>query len=364
MLHDFIRANRSALIETCRLKVASRPAPRPTEAELEFGVPLFLDQMGEALAQVLENHGALEETAQRHGEELLARGFTIAQVVHDYGGVCQAITSLAIESGAPISTREFRLLNGILDNAIAGAVSAYSRVREHKGTERMGQLAHELRNLLSTAVLAFDILKGGSVGLDGTTSAILGRSLQGLRKLVDRELLDVRLEAGGCQLEPVKVCEIVEELEAATAIEARSSGLQLSVRSPGPEVFVMADRPILASVISNLLQNALKFTRRGTGIGLLVETSADRVLFHVEDACGGLPTGKNEELFEAFEQRSPDRSGLGLGLGICRNGAEILGGRLGVVDRPGQGCVFTLDLPRLRDEAHGLSDTPRQPTAR
>jgi signal transduction histidine kinase len=346
MLHDFIKAHRDALIEACRRKVASRSAPRPTDAELETGVPLFLDQVAEALREALKDHAALEETARRHGEDLLNRGFTIAQVVHDYGGVCQAITSLAIQRSAPISTRDFQLLNGILDNAIAGAVSAYNAVREHKGTERMGQLAHELRNLLGTAVLAFDVLKGGGVGVEGTTSAILGRSLGGLRKLIDRELAQVRLEAGGCHLEPVRVCELVEEMEAASSIEASAHGLELAVQSVGRDVFVMADRQIMASVVSNLLQNALKFTRQGTEVSLRVETPANRVLIHVEDACGGLPRGKADELFNAFEQRSSNRSGLGLGLAISKKGAETIGGTLRVTDRPGRGCMFTLELPR------------------
>jgi hypothetical protein len=79
---------------------------------------------------------------------------------------------------------------------------------------------------------------------------------------------------------------------------------------------------------------------------LTVRATADRVLFEVEDECGGLPPGKAEDLFQPFEQRASDRSGLGLGLSICRRAAKASDGDLRVRDMPGTGCVFTLDLPR------------------
>ena len=77
-----------------------------------------------------------------------------------------------------------------------------------------------------------------------------------------------------------------------------------------------------------------------------VSASADRVLIEVEDECGGLPGGDVNDLFRPFEQRGADRSGLGIGLGFSRWGAEANGGRLYARDLPGRGCVFVLDLPR------------------
>jgi C4-dicarboxylate-specific signal transduction histidine kinase len=73
--------------------------------------------------------------------------------------------------------------------------------------------------------------------------------------------------------------------------------------------------------------------------------TADRVLIDVGDECGGLPPGKMEELFRPYEQGSTDRTGLGLGLAICERGARIDGGEIHVLNHPGTGCVFTIDLP-------------------
>src|SRR5689334_25311015 len=99
----------------------------------------------------------------------------------------------------------FTSFNECLDDAIASAVTAYGHQREreltYEGTERVGVLAHELRNLLNTAVLSFDAIKRGTVGLGGSTSAVHARSLAGLRGLAERALAAVRLEAGQTRLE-------------------------------------------------------------------------------------------------------------------------------------------------------------------
>ena len=112
------------------------------------------------------------KSAVHHGLELLQRGFTVSQVVHDYGDVCQSITELAVERDTPISTADFRTLNQCLDEAIAGAVTEYGRERSQsshddatmEGTERLGFFAHELRNLVNTASLSYEVLKTGNVG--------------------------------------------------------------------------------------------------------------------------------------------------------------------------------------------------------
>jgi len=351
MLHEFVTANRAEIIARCRAKISSRPAPRPTDTELEYGVPLFLDQLAETLRLALSPTPDIGDTAAKHGGELLRAGFTIAQVVHDYGGICQAITELALETAAPITTSEFQCLNLCLDVAIAGAVTEYGKLREHEGTERLGFLAHELRNLLNASVLSFDILRTGAVGVGGSTGAVLGRSLAGLRSLIDRELAELRLGAGIHHKETVVVCEFIEDVEVAATMEANARGVQLSVSTVAKDLRVYADRQILVSVVGNLMQNALKFTPKNGNVSLRAYGAQDRVLIDVADECGGLPPGKAEDLFRPFEQRGTDRTGLGLGLAICHRGAVVNGGDLHVVNHPGTGCIFTVDLPRQHDAA-------------
>jgi len=138
----------------------------------------------------------MRTTAARHGHELLQHGFTVDQVVHDYGDLCQAITDLAFEQDVPLAVSEFRTLNRCLDNAIADSVTEFSYRRDlvleeagvHSLNERLGFLAHELRNLIQTATLALTAIKAGNAGVAGATAAVLDRSLIGLRNLVDRSL--------------------------------------------------------------------------------------------------------------------------------------------------------------------------------
>lgn len=354
MLHAFIRANREELIARTRAKVASRSAPRPTENELENGVPLFLEQLVEALrvaSPTAETIGAIGRSAALHGGDLHQMGFTVAQVVHDYGDVCQAVTELAELVNAPITTDEFHTLNRCLDDAIAQAVTEFTRQRERilsiEETQRSGVLAHELRNRLSAATLAFAMLKKGTVAINGNVGAVVSRNLKRLGDLIDRSLLEVRVDAGQSHREHVSIQQLVEEAEVDGALQADARRLSLSVTPVDRSVIVDVDPHIVSGALGNLMQNALKFTRPGRHISLETSTTDTRVRIDVADECGGLPPGKATELFEAFRQKGADRSGLGLGLYITRKGIEASGGELRVRDRPGAGCVFTIDLPRL-----------------
>ena len=354
MLEKFIVANRSAIIARAQQSVASRTQPKATEEELKNGIPVFLDQLGDALVLAKSSdsvaHEQLGLTAGRHGLDLFRSGVTIAQVVHDYGDVCQAITELAVKQHAPIPAADFRTLNLCLDDAIAGAVTAYALLEQNavaaQGTERLGILAHELRNLLNTAMLSFESIKSGRVAPGGSTGQVHTRSLMGLRDLIDRSLADVRLDAGIAHIERFGVAAFLEELEIGALIQARARMHSLVVTSVPSDVAIEGDRQSLAAAISNLLQNAFKFTRNPGTIHLTARVAGDRVLFDIEDECGGLPPGKVDGLFKPFEQRDKDRSGIGLGLSICLKAAKANGGTIHVRDLPGKGCVFTLDLPR------------------
>jgi signal transduction histidine kinase len=354
MLVEFIIAHREELIARARAKVAKRRVPRATEQELRTGVPLFLDQLVEALRRSPspENEATIESSAAVHGAALLGRGYTVGQVVHDYGDICQAITELTEDRKATITTDEFHTLNLSLDNAIAEAVTEYSRVRDRTmaqgETERSAVFAHELRNKISSAQLAHQAIKSGRAPNNGSVAAVLTRSLHGMTGLVNRALVEVRLDSGNMRSQRIHLRELIEEAEVEGALEAGFYGVSLDVTPPtNPEFDVAADHQILAGALANLLQNAFKFTVAGGHVALRTKMSGTRVAIEIEDQCGGLPPGKVEELFDAFQQRGANRSGLGLGLFISRRGVEASGGVIRVRDVPGSGCVFTIELPLI-----------------
>jgi hypothetical protein len=145
MLHEFLSSHRIELIRRCREKVAERFMPAGMPADAEYGVPLFLQQMIDTLGagqfddtsdgreDIPDAYPAeISRAAALHGVELERRGYTVDQVVHDYGDICQAVTELAIEQNSSINSDDFRILNGCLDNAIAGAVAAFAKAQETK----------------------------------------------------------------------------------------------------------------------------------------------------------------------------------------------------------------------------------------
>ena len=196
-------------------------------------------------------------------------------------------------------------------------------------------------------MLAISMIKTGTVGITGATGALLDRSMISLRDLIDRSLVDVRTaEATPVRRQLLSVATFIAEAKVSASLEAQARGCRLTVDIVNPMLMVEVDRDLLSSAISNLLQNAFKFSAPRSEVSLKAYAAGDRVLIDVEDSCGGLPAGKAESMFMPFTQRSADKSGMGLGLSICRRSVEANNGVVRVRDKPGAGCVFTIDLPR------------------
>ena len=358
MLHEFITTYRDAITARAREKVTDRPWPLVSTSELEHGVPLFLTQLAETLRWETTPtpfaKDAIGASAVKHGRELRALGFNIAQVVHDYGDICQAITEVAVEQHVPITTEEFHVLNRCLDTAIAGAVTEHARITaESRSTaeiERSGQLAHEIRDLLNTALLAFHTLKRGTVAINGSTGTVLGRSLIGLRDLVDSTLSDIRMTASIQQSARVPVGAFISEIAMVGNLHAEYRALDFVIEPVDPRMAVDADPQLLTSAVMNLLSNAFKYTHAGGRVVLRALREDTRVRIEVEDECGGLPITADDP-FRAFaDRRRSDRTGLGLGLSIARKAVRMHGGDIHFRNLPGKGCVFVIELPLAREE--------------
>jgi signal transduction histidine kinase len=168
----------------------------------------------------------------------------------------------------------------------------------------------------------------------------------GARDLIARSLAEARLTQGVQNREHFLVSDFIEELAPAARLAANARGITFTVMPVENAVAIEADRQVLAAVVMNVLQNAFKFTRPRTTVTLRVAVSADRVLLEIQDECGGLPRGDVNDLFRPFEQRSANRTGLGLGLAFSRWATEANLGRIYARNLPDVGCVFTVDLPK------------------
>ncbi len=337
MLHEFLTENRALLIDRCRALVARRSAPKNSDCELAHGIPIFLDQLIKTLS--IEERGGnqiseIAEMAALHGHDLFDQGFTIEQVVRDYGDVGQSITHLAFETETPITVAEFRTLNRCLDIAIAGAVTEFARYGAASSETsfrelnlRFGSVAHELRNYLHTVALVIKAIKSGNVGISGATASVLDRSLVGMRNLIDRSLTEVRITAMlPPRPKPIRLAMFLSELETSASLDAQARECRFVVSPVGSDVWIHADPEMLSSALSNLLQNGFQLTKAHTEVRLHTHIVGTRVLIEVEDHCGGLPAGA-------------------AGLDLCRRNIEANNGILRVHDTPGSGCGFTIDLP-------------------
>ena len=369
-MRNFLSNNREELVSRCKSKVAQRPRRAATQDQLANGIPLFLDQLIRTLAAEdsdtpadgLKISGpsggdslALSEmgvTATARGKELLKLGYTVDQVVHDYGDLCQAITDMAFERDAPFAVSEFRTLNRCLDNAIADAVTEFSFQRDTQiarqqnldANERFGFLVHELRNALGTSTLAVHALELGNMTVGGATGAVLKRSLTAMGTLISRALAEVRNGLPE-QRQTFSVASFISDAESAAQLIASAAGCTFEVPLVDPLLAIRGNRELLLAAVANLVQNAFKFTHPHTNVALKASAHGEHVLIEVEDHCGGLAPGSVDKMFAPFNQHSHDRSGLGLGLSIARQSVEADFGTLTARDVPGTGCVFTIRLP-------------------
>ncbi len=359
MLFEFLTEHKEEIIQLCRDKVLAAGESKPTSELLDRGLPTFYNE----LIRILRRTATTTTTtttatdfiredgdAAAHGRESLRLGYTISQVVHAYGAVCQSITEFVQTQSYKITPQEFHDLNLCLDYAIAEAVTEFEKsqsenVRLHEA-ERLGFLIHELGNSLAAAFIAHNMIQTGSVGIAGTTSAVLSRALERMRHLISTSLTEIRLQRNA-PLEPVQIrlIDIISEVEATALVMKKSNEVHLNF-TVDPSIQLTADRHMVFSALSNLVNNAVKFTKEHGNVTVRGKESGGRVLIEVEDECGGLPEGKSEELFKSFVQKGADKTGMGLGLSLSRRAVELNQGTLTAHNIIQKGCVFTIDLPK------------------
>jgi signal transduction histidine kinase len=353
-LYDFINNDKNDILSLAREKIMARKWPTVSAMELEHGLPLFLNQLSETLRLRSSSEPfsstAIGNSAGKHGGEALAKKFSVAQLVHDYGDLCQAITEAAVVKHVEISAQDFQTLNACLDDAIAGAVTEFSRQREDAlggdEAERLGYLTHELRNCLSTAMLAFAAVKAGRVAVAGSTGTIVERSLAAMRELLDTTITEVRLASGNQELKRISVARFMHEMEGAALLQAAQREMNVTFGDVPADLMINTDAQLLSSALFNLIQNAFKYSVAHGHVTVHTVCVNGVVSIEVEDECGGLPQGNAEALFTPFgARRGQDRTGLGLGLNISRKAVKAIGGDITVRNLPGKGCIFTIEIP-------------------
>jgi signal transduction histidine kinase len=319
-------------------------------------LPRFLDHVALALARQEDPGQAIgpsstTPSAQLHGLQRLEIGFDVAEVVREYGILRDVILEMMIEEGRALDLEEYKIFSRHFSAGCADAVAQFvaeeERRRQQLDAQHLAFLAHELRNKLMSALAAVSWWKRTQSAGELAVKT-LGDTLGELSELIDREVTSARLDGvrAGITLrkERVSVGDLL--LAAARDVRGQAESRAITVRiTADPGLSLEVDSRLLRSALSNLVGNAIKFTRQGGAIELRgVQASGIEIHLEVEDECGGLPDGAVERMFQPFVQLGKDRTGFGLGLSIARQAVEAHGGRITVEDRPGRGCIFRIEL--------------------
>ncbi len=350
-LHAVLASRRDEVMQKWLEQVRGtlHPASMP-RMELIDHLPAFLDQVIAALRRCESTADGLE-AAEDHGVQRLALGFSLDQVVREYGAMRTAIFAVTAGAGAEIVARDYEVVFDCVINGIAGAVSEYSRQRDaemqRQATEHFAFIAHELRNPLSSALLAVTALQARQK-LDPADRAVkvLDRGLHLMQDLIDHSLRMARIGSGvDLDPEPIQLRTLLEDTRAAVSLNAEAKDIVVEIALDG-EHEIEVDARLVRSALSNLVRNAIKFTHPGETVMVRGKVNGGRATIEVEDACGGLPATDLEKVFSPFAQLGVDGSnGFGLGLAIARQAADAHGGTLRVQNLPEKGCIFVLDLP-------------------
>jgi signal transduction histidine kinase/ActR/RegA family two-component response regulator len=299
---------------------------------------------------------------------------------------------VARESGAPLERRYLDFIYQPIRDAAGAVVGIFVegsdvtvrkqvedelRAANRQKDQFLAMLAHELRNPLAPITTAAQLLKLGHLDARAIRNAsdIIARQAEHMTDLVN-DLLDVsRVTRGLVTLEREEldvnavVAGALEQVRPLIESKRHSLTIQLS----GEPVHVMGDRTRLVQVLSNILNNAAKYTPPGGQILLRVAATGDRVLVTVSDNGIGIEPDVLPYIFELFTQaeRTPDRSqgGLGIGLALVKSLVALHGGTVDArSEAPGRGSEFEICLPRLdaaarptMEEAGGAPAARTQP---
>jgi signal transduction histidine kinase len=352
---DFLRNNRQRLVGRFVERMYDGAAANALPAQE------VANSLGEVIAELAnaverrakfpgEQGEGASAAAKRHGRQRFHLGYDLATVVREYDVLRDVLFEEMVEADVVPSLDEVRVLSSQIIGAVADSAEQYAQERDEllksQATRHLAFLAHELRNPLSSMGIAFSLLKNGGLLPDSHPSVgVLDRGLSNLKQLIDDALVDVSLKHGkGLVVAPMDVAALVARVVEDATPQATHKKVSFVVDCESPPC--SGDVRYIHSALSNLVRNAVKFSKAGGTVRVAVRSAEGRVVFEIEDECGGIAQEEVEKLFDPFVQRGEDRSGFGLGLSIAKQATDAHGGSLRVHTLPGRGCVFVMDLPQ------------------
>lgn len=245
---------------------------------------------------------------------------------------------------------EIGRLAGVINETFGRLEASFDQLRRFTA-----DASHELRTPLA-------VIRGtGELALsEARTPAELKDAMGSVLEEVDRltNLVDTLLrlangDAGTVRLSPeaLDLGELARDAAASLAILAEDRGQRVTVEAPGG-VLVTADRLVLREAVTNVIDNAIKYSPRDASVTIRVAREEDHAVLTVADEGPGVPVELRERIFDRFfrldDARSRDRGGTGLGLAIAKWAVEVNGGRIAVADAPTRGSLFRITIPAIQ----------------
>lgn len=242
------------------------------------------------------------------------------------------------------------------DGRISGAVMVLHDVTDQRTFERVRnefvlRASHELRTPVTGMQMAFSLLRERTKYPDNSREADLfstvHEEMQRLVTLINDLLNFSRYQSGQQKLErePCDPSQLLEQARQRFQAAALQNDIDIKLELQTPLPNLLLDRQQMERVLDNLLSNALRHTPDGGEIRLLARHHGERVILSVEDNGEGIPYSQQARIFEPFVQIGRRRGGAGLGLALCKEIAQLHGGRIGVHSRIGHGTIFYIALP-------------------
>lgn len=242
------------------------------------------------------------------------------------------------------------------DGRISGAVMVLHDVTDQRTFERVRnefvlRASHELRTPVTGMQMAFSLLRERTHYPESSREADLFSTvyeeMQRLVTLINDLLNFSRYQSGQQKLErvPCEPAELLEQARQRFQPTAAQNDIDIKLELQTPLPSLLLDRQQMERMLDNLLSNALRHTPDGGEIRLLARHHGERVILSVEDNGEGIPYSQQARIFEPFVQIGRRRGGAGLGLALCKEIAQLHGGRIGVHSRIGHGTIFYIALP-------------------
>jgi len=340
------------------------PLPRAhhlTFEQLRDDIPDIIEQIARSLES--NRRRTVEELLSlvpKHGAIRFSQNFSLAEMLIEYDLLRATVMDHVVRHlGRKIEAEEVVALNGALDLAARRAILAFVEYQSQElrsaneaQSKYLSFLSHDLRGGLNGVFLMIEVLKRELADEPKLSETV--RDLDSMRRslletvgTMDRFLHAERFRKGKVELKPgdVHVKPMLVEAASQFSYQAKDKGLDLRIEAP-TDCTITSDRELLSLIVQNLVSNAVKYTQAGSVVVTAEPSAGGGCLISVRDDGPGIAPERLSELFAPFARgETHGQPGVGLGLSIVRQAAEVLGAKVWAESTPGKGSTFHVQLP-------------------